>query len=85
MTERRAVDLITAVGTGVVFALIDQAEDKRDETLADTAWESVCATILTDASTAAIAGPAAAAVTLHAALPASPLPNAPCSATGSTA
>jgi AcrR family transcriptional regulator len=69
VTERRAVDLISAAGTGVVFTLIDQAEDMRDDTLADTAWESVCAAILTDASTAAITGPAAAAVTLRAALP----------------
>jgi AcrR family transcriptional regulator len=69
VTERRAVDLIQAAGTGVVFTLIDQAEDERDDTLADTAWESVCATILSDASTAAITGPAAAAVTLRATLP----------------
>ncbi|HEY2443005.1 MAG TPA: TetR/AcrR family transcriptional regulator [Streptosporangiaceae bacterium] len=68
VTERRAIDLIRAAGTGVVFTLIDQAEDERDDTLADTAWESVCAAILTDA-TAPIAGPAAAAVTLRAALP----------------
>ena len=68
VTERRAVDLIHAAGTGVVFTLIDQAEDERDDTLADTAWESVCAAILTDA-TAPSAGPAAAAVTLRAALP----------------
>jgi AcrR family transcriptional regulator len=69
VTERRAVDLIRAAGTGVVFTLIDQAEDERDDTLADTAWESVCAAILTDPSAAAIPGPAAAAVTLRAALP----------------
>ena len=73
VTERRAVDLISAAGTGVVFTLIDQAEDERDDTLADTAWQSVCATILTDASTAtastATTGPAPAAVTLRAALP----------------
>ena len=68
VTERRAVDLISAAGTGVVFTLIDQPEDERDGALADTAWESVCAIILTDASTAAITGPAAAAVTLRAAL-----------------
>ena len=68
VTERRAAGLIRAAGTGVVFTLIDQAEDERDETLADTAWEAVCAAILTDASTA-ITGPAAAAVTLRAALP----------------
>jgi hypothetical protein len=69
VTERRAAGLIHAAGTGVVFTLIDQAEDERDQTLADTAWEAVCAAILTDASTAAITGPAAAAVTLRAALP----------------
>jgi AcrR family transcriptional regulator len=69
VTERRAVELIHAAGTGVVLTLIDQAEDERDDTLADTAWESVCATILVDQGTAAIAGPAAAAVTLRAALP----------------
>ena len=69
VTERRAVDLISAAGTGVVFTLIDQAEAERDDTLADMAWESVCATILVDQSTAAITGPAAAAVTLRAALP----------------
>jgi hypothetical protein len=51
------------------LTLIDQTEDERDDTLADTAWESVCAAILTDASTAAITGPAAAAVTLCAMLP----------------
>jgi AcrR family transcriptional regulator len=47
VTERRAADLIHAAGTGVVFTLIDQAAAERDDTLADTAWESVCATILT--------------------------------------
>jgi AcrR family transcriptional regulator len=72
VTERRAVELISAVGTGVVFTLIDQLENERDGALADTAWESVCAAILTDpgteVSTGAITGPAAAAVTLRAAL-----------------
>jgi hypothetical protein len=69
VTERRAVELIQAAGTGVVLTLISQAGDERDDTLADTAWESVCATILVDQSTAASTGPAAAAVTLRAALP----------------
>ncbi len=64
----RVVVYDDAAGTGVVFTLIDQAEDERDDTLADTAWESVCAAILTD-PTAPIAGSAAAAVTLRAALP----------------
>ena len=69
VTERRAVELIQAAGTGVVFTLIDQAEDERDDTLADTAWESVCAAVLVGHPAAAITGPAAAAVTLRATLP----------------
>jgi AcrR family transcriptional regulator len=68
VTEGRAVDLIHAAGIGVVFTLIDQDADDRDEGLADTAWESVCAGILTEPSPGS-ATPAAAAVTLHAALP----------------
>jgi len=70
--EARAVDLITAAGTGVVFTLIDQPEGERDRGLADLAWRSVCAAILVEdrpAGDAAVAGPAAAAVTLRAALP----------------
>ncbi len=69
VTERRAVELIAAAGTGVVFTLIDQAGDERDDALAHTAWEAVCSAILTDESAAAVPGPAAAAVTLRAALP----------------
>jgi AcrR family transcriptional regulator len=70
VTERRAVDLIQAAGTGVVFTLIDQPADERDDALADIAWEAVCAAILTGpGSAAAVAGPAAAAVSLRAALP----------------
>lgn len=69
VTERRAVELIDAAGTGVVLTLIDQAADKRDDALADTAWEAVCAAILTSKTTIAVPGPAAAAVTLRAALP----------------
>jgi AcrR family transcriptional regulator len=68
VTERRAVDLITSAGTGVVFTLIGQADDERDDGLADTAWESVCAAILTGATSTAQV-PATAAVTLRAALP----------------
>jgi AcrR family transcriptional regulator len=69
VTERRAVDLITSAGTGVVFTLIDQSEDERDHGLAGTAWAAVCAAILVEDPAAAVASPAAAAVTLRAALP----------------
>jgi AcrR family transcriptional regulator len=75
--ESRAVDLISSAGTGVVFTRIDQPEADRDPGLADLAWQSVCAAILiADApangpaeGAAAQPGPAAAAVTLRAALP----------------
>jgi hypothetical protein len=69
VTERRAIDLIRAAGTGVVFTLIDQAEDERDHGLADTAWQSVRGAVLVQDRSAAVASPAAAAVTLRAALP----------------
>jgi len=69
VTEKRAVEFIHAAGTGVVFALINQPEDDRDESLADLAWESVCMTILVDPPEAAPDLPGAAAVTLNAALP----------------
>jgi AcrR family transcriptional regulator len=74
VTERRAVELISAAGTGVVFTLIDQPEAERDGALADTMWESVRAAILvdraaSDAAGLAVGAPVAAAVTLRAALP----------------
>jgi AcrR family transcriptional regulator len=68
IAEGRAVQLIRAAGTGVVFTLIDQPEDVRDTSLAGLAWESVAAAILTD-SALATPNPAAAAVSLRAALP----------------
>lgn len=69
VSERRAEDLIRAAGTGVVFTLIDQPAGERDEGLADAAWESVCAVILAVRTGSDETGPAAAAVTLTAALP----------------
>lgn len=66
VSEQRAVELIRAAGTGVVFVLIDQPSP--DLALADLAWEAVCAALLVDESSVP-AGPAAAAVTLRAGLP----------------
>ena len=70
--EPRAVSLIAAAGVGVVFTLIDQPADSRDEGLADLAWQAICRTILVDAADGAAAEPATAAVTLRAALPGLP-------------
>ncbi|MDF2443426.1 MAG: hypothetical protein JWR01_1629 [Subtercola sp.] len=72
VADRRAVELIRASGTGVVFTLIDQPEAERDGTLADLAWEAVCASILTAAPPAAASADSVArtaAVTLRASLP----------------
>lgn len=66
--EHRAVALIHAAGTGVVFTLIDQPDDDRDEALADLAWEAVCGAILIDTRAAEPSGPTTAAITLRAAL-----------------
>jgi AcrR family transcriptional regulator len=69
VTETRAIDLIRAAGLGIVFTLIDQPEGERDYVLAELAWESICAVILTEPAQPADVGPTAAAVTLRAALP----------------
>jgi AcrR family transcriptional regulator len=69
VSERRAEDLIRAAGTGVVLTLIDQPEGRRDAGLADVTWESLRAVILTGDRPEQETGPAAAAVTLLAALP----------------
>jgi AcrR family transcriptional regulator len=68
--EHRAVQLIRAAGTGVVFTLIDQPSDARDEQLAELAWKAVCESILTDTQDVGAASPITAAVALRAALPA---------------
>lgn len=67
VAEHRAVELIRAAGTGVVFTLIDRSEE--DRSLANLAWEAVSATILIDARDAPPVGTVAAAVALTAALP----------------
>ena len=68
VSEQRALALIGAAGTGVLFTLLNWPEDQRDDGLPDAAWAAVSAVILVDRP-AATAGPVAAAVTLRAALP----------------
>jgi AcrR family transcriptional regulator len=67
--ERRAVDLIIAAGTGVVFALIAVPDADRDPGLGDAVWRSIAAAILVDGPDPVVGGPAAAAVALRASLP----------------
>ena len=49
--ERRAIDLIHAAGTGAVLTLLATPEQDRDPTLADTLYDAVLRTVLTDAPT----------------------------------
>ena len=49
VTERRAVDLFHAAGTGTVFTLLSMAPQDRDPGLADAMYDAVMQTILTDA------------------------------------
>ncbi|WP_375387139.1 TetR/AcrR family transcriptional regulator [uncultured Amnibacterium sp.] len=67
VTERRAVELIGATGTGIVLQQIEQPDAARDTALPETAWQAVCAAILTDAP-ASTTGPESAAVALRASL-----------------
>jgi AcrR family transcriptional regulator len=48
VTERRAVELIHAAGTGVVLTLLSLPPEERDLELADAMYEAVMRSILTD-------------------------------------
>lgn len=67
--EDRAAALVHAAGSGTTLALIATPEERRDPELSHTARDAVLAAITTDAPAAPEPGPAAAAVTLRAALP----------------
>lgn len=69
VSERRACELVQAVGRGTVMTLISTPEDRRDPELAAMACEAVVAAITTDAPAPAAPGPVAAAVALAAVLP----------------
>jgi AcrR family transcriptional regulator len=49
VTERRAVELIHAAGTGAVLTLLSTPPEDRDLDLADAMYEAVMRSILTDA------------------------------------
>lgn len=69
VSERRAVDLVHASGSGIVLALLAMPEERRDLGLSETAREGVIHAITTGAPARKKAGPAAAAVALRAVLP----------------
>lgn len=69
VSERRAVELIHAAGTGAVLTLLAHPVEGRDRRLADTLYDAVARTVLTDAPAETADNAAAAAVALRAALP----------------
>lgn len=69
VTERRAVDLLHAAGTGTVFTLLSLAPEGRDPGLVDAMYDAVMQTILTDAPPLPEDGATAAAVTFRTVVP----------------
>lgn len=69
VTERRAVDLFHAAGTGTVFTLLSMAPEDRDPGLADAMYDAVMRTILTDAPALPDESTTAAAVTFRTIVP----------------
>jgi AcrR family transcriptional regulator len=69
VSERRAVDLIHAAGTGAVLALLSRTPEQRDPGLADDLFGAVLRRIVTDAPELPHSGPVASAVALRAVAP----------------
>ncbi len=69
VTERRAVALIHAAGTGAVLTLLPGAAGQGDTQLADTLFDAVMRTVLADAPGTNDGSVDTAAVTLRAAVP----------------
>ncbi|WP_051683793.1 TetR/AcrR family transcriptional regulator [Blastococcus sp. URHD0036] len=72
VSERRAVGLVQAAGTGVLTVLLSTPAEERDEGLAEAAYEAVLREVLTDPeqpTVSARGGTAAAAVALRAVAP----------------
>jgi AcrR family transcriptional regulator len=73
VTERRAVELIHAAGTGAVLTLLSAPPEDRDLDLADAMYEAVMRSILTDVATLPADGPTAVAVAIRAVAPTLPM------------
>lgn len=72
VSERRAVELIHAAGTGAVLALLAVPPDQRDLGLADAMYDAVTRSILTDVPALAEGGTTAAAVAFRTVVPTLP-------------
>ncbi|RSM67968.1 TetR/AcrR family transcriptional regulator [Kibdelosporangium aridum] len=73
VTERRAIELIHAAGTGTVLALLSVPPQDRDLGLADAMYEAMMRSILTDAPTLPADSPTAVAVAFRAVAPKLPM------------
>jgi AcrR family transcriptional regulator len=69
VTERRAVDLIHAAGTGAVLTLLSMPPEDRDLGLADAMYDTVMQSILTDVPVLAEDSTTAAAVAFRTVVP----------------
>ncbi|MGH3378239.1 MAG: TetR/AcrR family transcriptional regulator [Actinoallomurus sp.] len=69
VTERRAVELIHAAGTGAVLTLLSMPPQDRDLDLADAMYDAVTQSILTDVPALAEDNVTAAAVTFQTVVP----------------
>jgi AcrR family transcriptional regulator len=69
VSERWAVDVLHAAGSGAVLALLGMPTYARDLELADTLFDAVAREILTDVPAAPDGGPVAAAVAFRTAVP----------------
>lgn len=66
VTERRAVELVHAAGTGAVLTLLATPQENRDPELADAMYEAVARSILTDTPALPTDDTTGVAVTLRA-------------------
>lgn len=69
VTERRAVELIHAAGTGAVLTLLSMPPEDRDPGLADAMYDAVMQSILTDVPALAQDSTTAAAVAFRTVVP----------------
>lgn len=73
VTERRAVELVHAAGTGAVLTLLATPPEDRDPELADAMYEAVARSILTDTPTLPVDDAAGMVVALRAVAPTLPM------------
>lgn len=73
VSERRAVDLIHAAGTGAVLTLLATPPEHRDLGVADAMYDAVARSILTEAPALPVDSAAAAVVAFRAVAPTLPM------------